>query len=82
MKIEKYQCDKCKKVFDDRSGVLELRVQLMPAYPRVERTFHVCLPCGKKIGIEKTGDSEKDKSTADKLLDIVFDIVDEAIENR
>ena len=82
MKIEQWKCDRCKKVFDTKEEVLELRVQLVSAFPSVFKSVHVCLVCGKIIGFSIPPNREDNKKMADKLLDIIYDIVGEAVDNR
>ena len=77
MKIEKWMCDRCKKEFDKSGDVLECRTQVVGIYPSITKIIHVCDTCGKKIGVEKPIDAGDAKSKADKLLDIIYDIVEE-----
>lgn len=82
MKVEKWVCDRCKKEFEEKKDVLECRVQLANVYPAVIKTTHVCIECGKKIGLERPGGEVKAKDMADKLLNIVYEIVEDAVSNR
>ena len=82
MKIEQWKGDKCKKVSEKREDVLELRATIVGVYPTVQQTVHVCIKCGEKLGVHKPKDSTKDKTMAEKLLDIIYELVDDALDSR
>ena len=74
MKVEKYYCDKCKKEIE-KDGVLSLRIGDMRNYEK--KKIDLCVPCQEKVGIvEKKGTETKAvETTAEKLYDIIADVV-------
>ena len=81
MRIETYRCDKCKKETEDRKDVFEISLTVQGMYPSVNKKVHLCFDCGKKMGIERQADTESAKTMADKLLDIVYELVGEVVDN-
>lgn len=74
MQTVKYHCDKCKKeVKEDEFA--SLRIGDARNYEKTK--IDLCVPCQEKVGIvEKKGTETKViESTADKLYDIIADVV-------
>lgn len=86
MKIEKWECDKCKKVFDDEEKVQVITIKFggRNYYGKVSKEMHVCDVCLSKLGLEKEKNLNADglKTVQDRLFDAVCELIDDAVDNR